>query len=30
LERDPAKFWKAVSALLAVIVVVLLKKLLTR
>ena len=29
LERDPAKFWKAVSAILAVIIVVLLKKLAT-
>jgi serine/threonine protein kinase len=29
LERDPAKFWKAVSALLALIIVALLKKLLT-
>jgi serine/threonine protein phosphatase PrpC len=27
LERDPAKFWKAVSAILTVIVIVLLKKL---
>lgn len=29
IERDPAKFWKAVSAILALIIVVLLKKLLT-
>jgi hypothetical protein len=28
LERDPAKFWKAMSAILAVIIVLLLKKLL--
>jgi ribosomal protein L39E len=29
LERDPAKFWKAVSAILAVIIIVLLRKLAT-